>query len=213
MIADALEGLRLVRERRWMVAGLSADVVSNLALAALFVLGPVVAKQHFNGARDWGFVLTGGAVGGLVGSAIALRFKPRRPLFVGYSLGIAFVLQLLGLVPPLPLLVLILGNGIVFAAIVILNTYWTTMEQQHVPAEALSRVDSLSWVASLVVFPVGLVVVGPVAEAIGVRETLLVASGLAATSVLMALSVRDVRELRRIEPQPSEDFSVGAVEP
>jgi hypothetical protein len=41
-----------------MVAGLCSDVISNLALAALFVLGPVVAKQHFNGARDWGLVLT-----------------------------------------------------------------------------------------------------------------------------------------------------------
>ena len=213
MISDALEGLRLVRERRWMVAGLSADVVSNLALAALFVLGPVVTKQHFDGARDWGFVLTGGAVGGLVGSAIALRFKPQRPLLVGYSLGFAFVLQLLGLVPPLPLPALIVGNGIVFAAIVILNTYWTTMEQQHVPAEALSRVDSLSWVASLVVFPLGLILVGPVAGAIGVRETLLVASGLAAISVLMALSVRDVRDLRRIDPSPSDDLPLTAVEP
>lgn len=203
VVADALEGFRIVRERRWMVAGLSADIVSNLALAALFVLGPVVAKAHFNGARDWGLVLTGGAIGGLVGSAIALRYKPERPLFVGYALGTAFVLQLLGLVPPLPLPFVIVGNGFVFAAIVILNTYWVTMEQQHVPREALSRVDSLSWVASLIVFPLGLIVVGPVAAAIGVRGTLLVASGLGALSVGIALSVRDVRELRRIDlPQP-----------
>jgi Transmembrane secretion effector len=173
VIGDALEGFRLVRERRGLVAGLCSDVISNLALAALFVLGPVVAKQHFNGARDWGLVLTGGAVGGLVGSAIALRYKPKRPLFVGYSLGLTFVLELLGLVPPLPLPAVIFGNGIVFAAIVILNTYWTTMEQQHVP-EALSRVDSLSWVASLVVFPVGLIVVGPVApqSAFALRSSL-----------------------------------------
>jgi MFS family permease len=211
VIGDALEGFRLVLERRWMVAGLCADVVSNLALAALFVLGPVVAKQHFNGARDWGLVLTGGAVGGLIGSAIALRYKPERPLFVGYALGGTFVLQLLGLVPPLPLPAVIIGNGTVFAAIVILNTYWTTMEQQHVPPEALSRVDSLSWVASLVVFPIGLIVVGPIAAVIGVRSTLVVASGLAALALVIALSVRDVRELRRIElPQPDESLLTGA---
>ncbi len=213
VIGDALEGFRLVLERRWMVAGLCSDVVSNLALAALFVLGPVVAKQHFNGARDWGLVLTGGAVGGLIGSAIALRYKPQRPLFVGYALGVTFVLQLLGLVPPLPLPAVIIGNGIVFAAIVILNTYWTTMEQQHVPPEALSRVDSLSWVASLVVFPLGLIVVGPIAAVIGVRSTLVVASGLAALAVVIALSVRDVRELRQIElPQPDE-LSLTAAQP
>jgi hypothetical protein len=115
MIAEALEGLHLVRERRWMVAGLSADVVFNFALAALFV------------------------------------------------------------------------------------------EQQHVPAEALSRVDSLSWLASLVVLPIGLVVVGPVAAAIGVRSALLAASALAALALLGVLSVRDVRELRRVEQPPAEE--------
>jgi hypothetical protein len=84
------------------------------------------------------------------------------------------------------------------------------MEQQHVPAEALSRVDSLSWVASLVVFPVGLIVVGPVAAAIGVRSTLVVASGLAALAVVIALSVRDVRELRRIELSKEDELVLTA---
>jgi MFS family permease len=210
MVTEALEGLRLVRERRWMVAGISADVVFNFALAALFVLGPVVVKQHFAGARDWGLILTGGAVGGLVGGAIALRYKPERPLLVGYALGFATVVQLLALARPLPLAALIVGGGLVFCSITILNTYWTTMEQQHVPAEALSRVDSVSWLASLVVFPIGLVVVGPVADAIGVRSALLAAGGLAAVANLGVLSVRDVRELRRVEEPPAEEPVVTA---
>ena len=87
------------------------------------------------------------------------------------------------------------------------------MEQQHVPAAALSRVDSLSWVASLVVFPVGLIIVGPIAAAIGVRSTLILASGLAGLSVVMALSVRDVRELRRVEPQQPAEHVLTASEP
>jgi MFS family permease len=210
MIAEALEGLRIVRERRWMVAGISADVVFNFALAALFVLGPVVVKQHFDGARDWGLVLTGGAVGGLVGGAIALRYRPERPLFVGYALGFATVLQLLALARPLPLTALIVGGGLVFCGITILNTYWTTMEQQHVPAEALSRVDSLSWLASLVVLPIGLVVAGPVAASIGVRNALLAAAGLAALALVGVLSVRDVRELRRVDQPSSEEPVVPA---
>jgi MFS family permease len=204
MLFDAREGLRLVRERRWMVAGLSSDILFNFVLAALFVPGPVVVKQHFAGARDWGLVLTGGAVGGLIGSAIALRYKPERPLFVGYALGFATVLQLLALAVPVPLAALIVGGGLVFCGITILNTYWTTLEQQHVRAEALSRVDSLSWLASLIVLPIGLVVVGPIAAAIGVRGALLAAAALAALAVVSVLSVRDVRELRRVKQPRSE---------
>jgi MFS family permease len=213
MVAEAREGLRLVRERRWMVAGLSCDIVFNFALAALFVLGPVVVKQHFAGARDWGLILTGGAAGGLIGSAIALRYKPERPLFVGYAFGFATVLQLLALAVPVPLAALIVGGGLVFCGITILNTYWTTMEQQHVPAEALSRVDSLSWLASLIVLPIGLVVVGPIAAAIGVRGALLGAAALAALAVASVLSVRDVRELRRVEQPRSGQPMLTATSP
>jgi uncharacterized membrane protein len=60
-------------------------------------------------------------------------------------------------------------------------------------------VDSLTWIASLVVFPVGLVLAGPLASAIGVRKTLLGAAALAALAISAVLSVRDVRELRRVE--------------
>jgi len=74
--------------------------------------------------------------------------------------------------------------------------------------EALSRVDSLSWLASLVVLPIGLVVVGPIAGAIGVRGALLAASGLAALAVVGVLSVRDVRELRRVDKPSSEESAV-----
>jgi nicotinamide riboside transporter PnuC len=115
------------------------------------------------------------------------------------------VLQLLALARPLPLAALVVGGGLVFCGITILNIYWTTMEQQHVPAEALSRVDSLSWLASLVVLPIGLVVVGPVAASIGVRVALLAAAGLAALAVVGVLSVRDVRELRRVEQPAAEE--------
>jgi hypothetical protein len=199
MLADAREGLRELLKRRWMVAGCLCDLVTNFTLAVLFVLAPVVVKEHFGGARDWGLMLTFGAVGGLLGSALALRYKPDRPLLVTYIIAFTFPLELAALAPPLPLVVLAVGLALVFWSITLGNAYWATMLQQHVPAEALSRVDSLTWIASLVVFPVGLVLAGPTAAAIGVRNTLFGAAVLAALAISAVLSVRDVRELRRVE--------------
>jgi MFS family permease len=198
MLSEALEGFRLIRERRWMVAGLCCDVIFNIALGAYFVLGPVVIERHFDGARDWGLMMTAASIGGLLGSAFVLRVKPRHPLFVGYLVGFATPLQLFALAPPLALPLLMLGAGLVFWAIVLLNTYWATMEQQHVPQEALSRVDSLSWLASLVVMPAAMFVVGPVSSLIGVGTTLAGAGVLASLGLLGVLSVRDVRELREV---------------
>lgn len=198
MLREALEGFQVLRQRRWMVAGLCCDVIFNVALGAYFVLGPVVVKDHFNGAKDWGLMMTTAAIGGLLGSAFVLRVKPKHPLLVGYLVGFATPLMLLALAPPLPLPVLMLGAALVFWAIVILNTYWATMEQQHVPQEALSRVDSLSWLASLVVMPAAMFVVGPLSAAIGVGTTLVGASILASLGLIGVLSVRDVRELRAV---------------
>lgn len=139
--------------------------------------------------------MTAASVGGLLGSAFALRLKPRHPLFIGYIVGFATPLQLFALAVPLPLAVLMVGAALVFWAIVILNAYWATMEQQHVPSEALSRVDSLAWLASVVVMPAAMFVVGPVSSLIGVGTTLAGAGVLASIGLLGVLSVREVREL------------------
>ena len=199
MVTEALEGLRAVRERRWMVAGLCGDVVFNFAFAAYFVLGPTVVKAHFGGARDWGVIMTVASIGSVVAGAVVLRAKPRHPLRIGYAGGLVVPAVLLALAVPLPLPVLALGAGLVFFNVVVVNTFWVTMEQQHVPPELISRVDSLSWVVSVLVLPVGLVVVGPIADAVGVGTTLVGAAALGAASVLGILSVRDVRDLERLD--------------
>jgi MFS family permease len=199
MLAEAREGLTEVIARRWMVAGLACDFATNFSLAILFVLPPAIVKSHFGGARDWGFLLTAGAIGGLLGSAAAVRYKPARPLLVTYVTAFVIPLMLLAYVGPLPLVVLLIGSAVLFWQISLGNAFWATMEQQHVPAEALARVDSLLWLGSLVVYPVGLATAGPIASAIGTRTTLILAAALAAVAVAGALAVRDVRELRRIE--------------
>ena len=199
MLVDARDGLRELLARRWMVVGCLCDLVTNFTLAILFVLGPVVVKEHFGGARDWGLMLTFGAVGGLLGSAFALRYKPDRPLLVTYIIAFTFPLELVALAPPLPLVALAVGLALVFWSVTLGNAYWATMLQQHVPAEALSRVDSLTWTASLVVFPIGLVLAGPLAAAVGVGNTLLGSAVLAAVAIATVLSVRDVRDLRRLD--------------
>ncbi len=202
MLAEAIDGLRVVRERRWIVAALSCDLVFNFAFAAYFVLGPVVFEQHFDGARDWGIAMTGAAIGGIVGGLVVLRFRPSRPLFAAYVFSFVTPLQLLALAVPLPLPAIVAGAMLVVVALVLVNTYWATMEQQHVPAAYLSRVDSLGWMISLVAFPLGAVVAGPLADAIGVGPTLVGAAALMAAGVAGALSVRDFRELRRLDTAP-----------
>ena len=125
---------------------------------------------------------------------------PARPLFVAYLFSFVTPTVLLALAVPLPLGPPILGSALVTVAIVLVNTFWATMEQRHVPAAYLSRVDSLGWMISLVAFPpLGSVAAGPLLDAIGVGATLVGAALLMTVGLVGALSVRDFRELRRLD--------------
>jgi hypothetical protein len=72
---------------------------------------------------------------------------------------------------------------------------WPTVLQQQIPAHAISRVSSFDYVGTLALNPMALALVGPVAAAIGARATLLGAAAIAVGCTLLALSVRDIREL------------------
>jgi MFS family permease len=205
VLAEAIDGLRVVRERRWITAGLVCDLVFNLAFAAYFVLGPVVYEQHFDGPRDWGLAMTAAGVGAIVGGLLVLRLRPARPLRAAYIFSFVTPAVLLALAVPLSLAVVVAGSLLISIAAVLVNTFWATMEQQHVPAAYLSRVDSLGWMISLVAFPIGSVVAGPLSDAIGVGATLVAAAALMTIGLAAALSVRDFRELRRLDDEPAAE--------
>ena len=98
-LADLLDGAREAWSHIWLRVGFLAAAVANVGIGIMFVLGPGIAADELGGATAWGIILTGGAIGGLLGGLLALRFRPRRPVrlaMVAWSLG---ALPLLALVP------------------------------------------------------------------------------------------------------------------
>ena len=209
-LRDLAEGWHEVRSRRWLWTALVCFSVSNVAVAAYFVLGPLVVEAELAGARDWGIALTGGAVGAIAGSALALRFKPQHPLRWSFGIIVLVALQLLALVPPLPVAGLFAAAVLAVASISLANVLWNTTLQQRVPEHALSRVSAYDWMVSLVFMPIGYVVVGPLADAVGVEATLLLAAALCALPNLAILLVPDVWKLQRLEEEAVEP-AVGPI--
>ncbi|HYM52818.1 MAG TPA: MFS transporter [Candidatus Dormibacteraeota bacterium] len=202
-LAELGDGWREVVSRSWVVACILTFSLSNISLAAFQVLGPLVALRDLGGAAAWGVVVGGGAIGGLIGGAVSLRWKPARPLVFGFALMIVAQLQLLLLIPPFPAPVVAIGAMITFAAIVISNTFWDTMLQQHIPAQALSRVSSYDWMGSLTFQPIAFVAVGPLSAEIGIEATLVVAATIGVMVNAAVLLVPSVRRLRRLEGEPN----------
>ena len=194
--ADLRAGWREVTTRTWLWVSLVADSVANVGMAAFYVLGPLVAADELGGAADWGIILSGAAVGGLLGSFAALRLRPRRPLVASYALLLLAALQLLALTPPLPVLLVASTSVLAYGGMSFGNTVWETAMQQRVPREALSRVSSYDWMISLVLRPLALAAVGPAAGLAGRDAVLVAAAGLIGAASLAALAVPSVRSLR-----------------
>ncbi|MBA3347236.1 MAG: MFS transporter [Actinobacteria bacterium] len=199
-LADARHGLDEVLQRTWLWTAFIVFSISNVTIAMYFVLGPVVVERELGGASDWGLMLTGGAIGGLLGSFVALRYKPARPLIPAFLLMFFVSVQLVALIPPLPISALMLAAVLAVFSIAIGNALWDTMLQQHIPAESISRVSALDWMISLVFMPLGYVLAGPLSEAIGVDLTLGIAAGIGIVANLGLLLVPSVRNLHRLEP-------------
>jgi MFS family permease len=212
-LADARQGLDEVLQRTWLWMAFIVFSISNVTIAMYFVLGPLVVERELGGASHWGAILTGGAIGGLLGSLVALHYKPVRPLIPAFLLMFFVSAQLLALIPPLPILALTFAGMLAFFSIAIGNALWDTMLQQHIPIEAISRVSSLDWMISLVFMPLGYVVAGPLSEAIGLDLTLGIAAAVGILANFGLLLVPSVRNLRRLEEPEPAAAETGPAEP
>jgi MFS family permease len=196
---DLAHGWREVTARSWFMAGLVVFALGNMASASFQVLGPLVADRELGGASAWGLILTGGALGGLAGGAVALRWRPSRPLLASFGMGPLIFIPLLLLIPPAPVLALAAADFAAVGAIILGNTLWDTTVQENVPQESLSRVNSYDWMVSLIFQPIAFAVVGPLAVAVGEADTLILAFLLGTGANLAILAVPSVRNLRRRE--------------
>lgn len=194
---DLQQGWREVSSRRWVWAGIVNSGIACLVwLSSLSVLGPLVAKQSLGGPSAWALILVAYGIGAFLGNAVVLRVRPRRPLVLAYCLtiGCSLTLFLLALAAPLPLIVVTeLYSG---AAGGIYGVLWETTLQEQIPLASYSRVAAYDSMGGMVLRPLGLAIMGPLAALIGVRMTLIGAGVLTATnSALLLLLVPEVRKI------------------
>jgi MFS family permease len=196
--ADLGEGWREFSSRPWLWAIVAQFGFVNAAeQGCTWVLGPAIAKAHLGGAAAWGLVLTAQSLGFVSGGLLLLRFRPRRLLLaatLGFLLTIPF---LLALSAPAPLVGVVAAAAVGGIGTEIFGVLWETTLQQEISQEKLSRVSAYDALGSFVLIPLGVAVAGPVAQAIGTRETILGAAAVSLTVTLAVLLVRDVRTIER----------------
>jgi MFS family permease len=212
-------GWNVVRSRTWLWASiLDFALFQMIYLASIMVLGPLVAKQSLGGAGAWAAILVAFSFGTLLGNMWAIRVRPRRPLVFAWSVILLCGPSLVLLAFRTPAWTIALTEMASGLAIGVAGTVWETTLQRNVPREALSRVSAYDWMGSTALRPLGLAIVGPIAAAIGVKETLLAAFALTMVSSLTLLAIPDMWRVTAdgapTQPRVVPDETTGAeIEP
>ncbi|MCX6469736.1 MAG: MFS transporter [Corynebacteriales bacterium] len=223
-IAEIAEGFGYMWRTPWLLATLLfALILVMMTAGPLEVLVPFAIKDRAGGdAGSHAMVLAAFGVGGALGSLyMASRPMPRR------YLTIMFVVWGLS---GLPLIAFAFADHVamfVVAAFVMGITFdapmvlWGTLLQRRVPPAMLGRVSSLDFFVSVAFMPVSMAVAAPVAGAVGLTTTFLLAAVIPVPIAVIAYAaarlahdeiahpLRDTRATSHEEVATGSDDEVG----
>jgi MFS family permease len=202
VLHELREGWRDFWSRPWLWSIVLQFGLVNAAVSGTeAVLGPTVAKEHLGGAAGWGIVLAAQSIGLVSCGVLMLRWRPRRILRVATYGAFSLALIMIALAIPASLPVVVAAAFLTGFGIEIFGVLWDTAVMQEIPQEKLSRISSYDALGSWVLMPLGFIVAGPLAAAIGTRATFLAAALLSVGATALVLLSRDVRTLERLTPQ------------
>ena len=204
-IRQLIDGWGEFSSRQWLwVVVLQWSVMLMMLQAAHGVLGPVVAEAELGGAAAWTAILAGEALGAVVGVAIAMFWKPRRPILVATVLTLSAGVPAVLLGFAFPLWTVILAAFVMGIGFDLFGVLWMTTMQDEVPPESLSRVASYDALGSLMLGPLGLVLAGPATLTFGAHNALIGSGVIAIVTAVFALAFPEVRQLEAKRPAAAE---------
>jgi MFS family permease len=196
-LADLAEGWHELAVRRWYWINLLSHACCNFVVPALFVLGPVITARSLGGAPAWGALSASWGLGAVAGGIVGLRVKPRRPLAAADLLMAGIALPLLALALSRSVALIAAAEAVFGFTMIVGNTVWITAMQSLIPDQVRARVGAYDLFVSLVIMPVGWVVMGPLSSSIGYTPTLIASAALGSVPCAMVALVPQVRRVRR----------------
>ena len=195
ILQDLKAGWKEFASRAWVWSIVVQFTIVNAAFSGVvMVLGPAIADASF-GRAHWGMIVAAQSVGLITGTFLALRWRPRRDLFIGVMLVIfcavpIFMLSQLASAPYLTAAFFV--TGVAFG---LFGVSWAHSLQTHIPPDKLARVYAYDAVGSFVAIPFGELVAGPLAMRYGNSNVLMVSAVAVVIATVCASLVPAIRRL------------------
>ena len=208
MIDDLVHGWRVFTSFRWIVIiVMSFSFILMCWAAAENVLGPLVALEHFNGAKSWSFVITAESAGLIVGALIAIKLKFKYPIRFLQISSFTVTFYILSLGKPQSLLVIAFCAFLFGITLDLWSTLWYTALHRKVPQEALSRVSSFDALGSVMFKPIGLAIAAPLSTLMGMQNLIFLLAGITVLAIVLPLFSKEVWNMS-YEDLPKDQVSL-----
>ena len=196
MLDDLIHGWKIFLSFRWIViiVGAFSFIVMCWA-AAENVLGPLIALEHFNGAKSWSFVISAESAGLIIGSLIAIKVKPKYPMRFLMISSFTITFYIWSLAKPQSLLMIAFGAFLFGITLDLWGTLWSTALQRKVPRDSLSRVSAFDAMGSMMFRPVGLAIAAPLSTLVGIENFLQILAAITVVAIVVPLLDPQVRNM------------------
>jgi len=207
-----LAGLRFVWRDPYVRAMATFSSLANLAFTGVDALLVVFLVRTIGlSSAAAGLVVASLGVGGVLGALAARplgrRFGTARALLIVAPGGLCFAL-LLPLADKGPRLAFACVALVCAGSVVAIgNVITDSFIQAYVAPGILGRVISATWTVAFAMMPIGALLAGGLATALGVRAALWILTALLAVSGL-AFLLTPMRHLRDLPPRPDEDIDL-----
>lgn len=210
--AQLREGWREFTGRTWLWG-----VIVIWCVMMIFVAGPIVPLVAaevvgHHGAGAYGLVNSVFGAGTVLGGLLALRLRPRHMLRAGAVALFTFACFPAGVGAGLGVAGMAAGAFVAGAGRSFWAVMWATSVQTQVPPAVLNRIHAYDVAGSIAMLPVGQVLAGPAAAALGTGRVLLVAGGVMLAVCTALLAVPAIRNLPRADG-PVRGLSLPAEKP
>jgi len=196
MLDDLLHGWKVFLSFRWIVIIVGAFSFIVLCWAAAEnVLGPLIALEHFNGAKSWSFVISAESAGLIFGSLIAIKVKPKYPMRFLMISSFTITFYIWSLAKPQSLLMVAFGAFLFGITLDLWGTLWSTAVQRQVPRDSLSRVSAFDAMGSMMFRPVGLAIAAPLSTLVGIENFLQILAAITVVAIVVPLLDPQVRNM------------------
>ncbi|WP_426448411.1 MFS transporter [Siccibacter colletis] len=193
ILQDLRDGWQEFIARSWVWGIVVQFTLINAAFSGIMmIVGPIVADASF-GRAGWGFALASQGIGLIVGSLIALRWKPRRDLFIGVLLVLLCALPLLVLSQHPTTAALMAAFFVAGVGFGQFGVVWAHSLQTHIPPEKLARVYAWDAIGSFVAIPIGELAAGPLTAQFGIPRLLLACAAVVVIATLAAACIPAIR--------------------